>query len=126
MLSSTKGSGISAVRLVCAPERLACSAKGKTWSLVEEMPQRVKTSVSPPAGYFVAEGVWLMLGGQRMFGVGIQELLVIFLIMMVLFGAKRLPEIGRDLGKGIREFKRATEQGADQEDTAPKNVESKR
>jgi sec-independent protein translocase protein TatA len=61
-----------------------------------------------------------------MFGLGIQELMVIFLISMVLFGAKRLPEIGRDLGKGIREFKRATEHGADEEDTEPKKVESQR
>jgi sec-independent protein translocase protein TatA len=61
-----------------------------------------------------------------MFGVGLQELMVIFLIMMVLFGAKRLPDIGRDLGKGLREFKRATEQRADEEDTTPTKVESKR
>jgi sec-independent protein translocase protein TatA len=60
-----------------------------------------------------------------MFGLGIQELMVIFLIIMVLFGAKRLPEIGRGLGKGIREFKHATERGADDEDTEPKKVESK-
>jgi sec-independent protein translocase protein TatA len=61
-----------------------------------------------------------------MFGLGIQELMVIFLIILVLFGAKRLPEIGRDLGKGIREFKRATEHAADEEDAEPKKVESKR
>ena len=61
-----------------------------------------------------------------MFGLGIQELMVIFLIILVLFGAKRLPEIGRELGKGIREFKRATEHAADEEDTEPKKVESKR
>ncbi len=40
-----------------------------------------------------------------MFGLGIWELLAIFLVVLLLFGAKRLPEIGGSLGKGIREFK---------------------
>lgn len=38
-------------------------------------------------------------------GIGIPELLIIFLIVLLFFGAKRLPEIGGSLGKGIREFK---------------------
>ena len=39
--------------------------------------------------------------------IGIQELLVILIIALLLFGAKRLPEIGRTLGKGISEFRKA-------------------
>lgn len=39
------------------------------------------------------------------FGLGIWETMAIFLIVLLLFGAKRLPEIGTSLGKGIREFK---------------------
>jgi sec-independent protein translocase protein TatA len=39
-------------------------------------------------------------------GFGIEKLAVILLIVMVLFGGKRIPEIGASLGKGIREFKR--------------------
>ena len=35
------------------------------------------------------------------------ELLVIFLVILLLFGAKRLPEIGSSLGKSIRDFKKA-------------------
>jgi len=38
-------------------------------------------------------------------GVGIWEMVLIFLVVLLLFGAKRLPEIGASLGKGIREFK---------------------
>ena len=38
-------------------------------------------------------------------GLGMWEMLLIFLVVLLLFGAKRLPEIGSSLGKGIREFK---------------------
>jgi sec-independent protein translocase protein TatA len=37
--------------------------------------------------------------------IGIEKILLILLIVLLLFGAKRLPEFGRSLGKGIREFK---------------------
>ncbi len=43
-----------------------------------------------------------------MFGIGAQELMIIFLIVLLLFGANRIPEIARGLGRGIRDFKRAT------------------
>jgi sec-independent protein translocase protein TatA len=38
-------------------------------------------------------------------GLGAGEIVMIFLVVLLLFGAKRLPEIGSSLGKGIREFK---------------------
>lgn len=42
-----------------------------------------------------------------MFGsIGMQEILLVLFILLLLFGAKRLPELGESLGKGIREFKR--------------------
>lgn len=40
-------------------------------------------------------------------GLGWTEVLMIFLIIVVIFGAKRLPEIGSSLGKGITNFKKA-------------------
>ena len=40
--------------------------------------------------------------------IGMPELLIILLVVLLLFGAKRLPELARGLGKGIREFKDAT------------------
>lgn len=41
-----------------------------------------------------------------MMGIGMGEMVVILLIVLVLFGAKRIPEISASFGKGIREFKR--------------------
>ena len=55
-----------------------------------------------------------------MFGIGLPELLVIFLVCLLLFGANRLPEIGRSLGSGIREFKKALKEGMED---APKSKE---
>lgn len=43
-----------------------------------------------------------------MFGLGTQELLIILGIVILLFGAKRLPELGKSLGLGIKEFKKTT------------------
>ncbi len=43
-------------------------------------------------------------------GIGMSELIVIMLIILLLFGAKRLPEIGSSLGRGIREFKKTAKE----------------
>lgn len=51
-----------------------------------------------------------------MFGMGIWELLVLLLIVLFFFGAKRLPEIGRSLGEGIREFKDSVQEIEDDAD----------
>lgn len=44
---------------------------------------------------------------------GPMEIVVILLVVLLLFGAKRLPEIGKALGDGIREFKKAIKDGSD-------------
>ncbi len=55
-----------------------------------------------------------------MFGFGTQELIIIFLIVLVLFGASRLPEIGGGIGKAIRNFKKSVSE-PDEIDVTPKN-----
>jgi len=44
---------------------------------------------------------------------GLPEMVIILLIVVVIFGANRLPELGRGIGKGIRNFKDATREGVD-------------
>lgn len=53
-----------------------------------------------------------------MFGFGMPELIVILVIVLVVFGAGRLPEIGGALGKSIRNFKRASD-GKDEIEITP-------
>jgi len=52
-----------------------------------------------------------------MLGLRLPELLLILLVVILLFGAKKLPELGDSLGKGIRAFKKASERGFDKDDT---------
>lgn len=58
-----------------------------------------------------------------MFGLGTQELIIILGIALFIFGAKKLPEIGKGLGKSIREFKSSVTGEDDKEDPAkPKEI----
>ena len=43
-----------------------------------------------------------------MFGLGAGEILIILFVILLLFGAKKLPELAKGLGKGIKEFKNAS------------------
>lgn len=52
-----------------------------------------------------------------MFDLGIQELIVIFVVALLVFGPKKLPEIGRTLGRGMNELKRAMQGVKEQMDT---------
>lgn len=45
--------------------------------------------------------------------IGLPELLIIMAIVILIFGANRLPELGRGIGRGIKNFKDATKEGAD-------------
>lgn len=55
-----------------------------------------------------------------MFGIGMPELLIILVIILIIFGAGKLPEIGSALGRGIKNFKKATRE-PNEIDVTPKN-----
>jgi sec-independent protein translocase protein TatA len=50
----------------------------------------------------------MLHGGTYMFGIGMPELIIILIIILIIFGAGKLPQIGSGIGKGIRNFKKAT------------------
>ncbi len=60
-----------------------------------------------------------------MFGIGMTELIIILVIILIIFGAGKLPEIGSGLGKAIRNFKGATS-GELEEKIQDKNEEKKK
>ncbi|MBI2502268.1 MAG: twin-arginine translocase TatA/TatE family subunit [Candidatus Latescibacteria bacterium] len=51
-------------------------------------------------------------------GIGLPEILVIFLLILLLFGAKRIPEMAQGMGKGIKEFKKAMKDVQDEIDVS--------
>jgi sec-independent protein translocase protein TatA len=60
-----------------------------------------------------------------MFGLGYQELLIILVIVLVLFGANRLPELARSLGSSVKEFKKGVNE-TKADDTAVRKEEEKK
>ncbi len=59
-----------------------------------------------------------------MFGIGMTELMIILVIILVVFGARKLPEIGAGLGKGIKSFKSGVS-GKDEEQEDPSLIKEK-
>jgi sec-independent protein translocase protein TatA len=61
-----------------------------------------------------------------MFGLGTQELVIILVIVLILFGANRLPDLARSLGSSVKEFKKGVnEVKAEDTPAAPKEEEKK-
>jgi sec-independent protein translocase protein TatA len=58
-----------------------------------------------------------------MFGLGTQELIIILGIALFIFGAKKLPEIGKGLGKSIREFKSSVSGEDEETPSQPKEID---
>ena len=60
-----------------------------------------------------------------MFGLGTGEILIILFVILLLFGAKKLPELAKGLGKGVKEFKKASHKIKEEVDSTIENKEEK-
>jgi sec-independent protein translocase protein TatA len=55
-------------------------------------------------------------------GLGMRELVIILLVVLVVFGAKKLRTVGSDLGHAVRGFKKAMSEGEEEQSTPPKQI----
>ena len=61
-----------------------------------------------------------------MFGLGYQELLLILMIVLILFGAQRLPDLARSLGSSVKEFKKGVTELKDEPETSATKKEDEK
>ena len=61
-----------------------------------------------------------------MFGLGYQELLIILVIVLILFGANRLPELAKSLGSSVKEFKKGVNESKAEEAAPARKEEEKK
>ena len=60
------------------------------------------------------------------FGIGTQEIILILVIVIVLFGATKIPQLGASIGQGIKNFKRGMREVREEEEEAQKKEEMKK
>jgi sec-independent protein translocase protein TatA len=66
-----------------------------------------------------------MMGPLLIGPLGVPEMIILMVIVLLIFGAKRLPEIGSSLGKGIRNFKTSITDGSEKKEAADGGEEGK-
>ena len=67
-----------------------------------------------------------MIGSLLLFGLGMQEILIIAFVVLLLFGGKKIPELMKGLGKGVKSFKEGMNEVTDISKDEEKSEESKR
>jgi sec-independent protein translocase protein TatA len=94
-------------------------------SVVGSIPMHFRQSDLSSAVQWLSER-WIIPKEAKMFGIGMPELLVILVIILIIFGAGKLPQIGEGLGKGIRNFRKATAREPEEVDATAKKLEEKK
>lgn len=61
-----------------------------------------------------------------MFGIGMTEMIIVLVIVLIVFGAGKLPDIGKGLGQGIKNFKKAVGGQDDEDASAKKEIDDKK
>jgi len=76
--------------------------------------------------FFLIYTIMTVLGmqGILLFGLGMQEILVIALIVLLLFGGKKIPELMKGLGKGVKSFKDGMKEVTDEIDATKEEIEN--
>lgn len=69
--------------------------------------------------------MWNTLGVIALWNLGVPEMLVIFGIVVMFFGAKRIPELARSFGSGIKEFKKSLNAPDDEDETPTETIDDK-
>ena len=67
-----------------------------------------------------------MIESQLLFGLGMQEILIIAFVVLLLFGGKKIPELMKGLGKGVKSFREGMNEVTDISKGEEKSEESKR
>ena len=62
----------------------------------------------------------LVSGGKCMFGMGTTELIIVLVIVVLIFGVNKIPQLGKGLGEGIRNFKSAIKTAQEDPEEKPK------
>jgi sec-independent protein translocase protein TatA len=85
------------------------------------VPPLLASRTGPPSDYNMIAIHSPILG---VFGLGGPELLIILAVLILLFGAKKLPELAKGLGKSVNEFKKASKEAEEEEKAAETKVAS--
>ena len=70
-------------------------------------------------GRTLVDAPWRRYHVRMPFGIGTVEIVIILIIALIVFGPKRLPELGRSMGRGIREFKNSVTSDKDDDEDVP-------
>lgn len=104
-----------------------CNKNGNVFGLMPHPERCGEPIFGNTDGIKIFESILNKWKGIKMFGnIGTGEIILILLVVLILFGAKKIPELAQGLGKGIREFKKAMRDVEEEIKQEPDKIESKK